>query len=109
MARIWHIFQDMKQTESLDLIKIEDKYSLSEEEIAARAMEVAIERASINGWKVSSVNKRSDSPIKHGEYLRYEFEVFGEIISSSKDSDPKDQSQSSIPAKVAARPADLDL
>lgn len=95
--------------EHLDLIKIEDKYDLPEEEILTRAMDVANERALINGWKVASVNKKSEGPVKHGEYLRYEFEVFGEIISSSKDSDSKDQSQSSVPSKVAARPADLDL
>ncbi len=76
----------MNNLELLDVIMIEDKYKLPESEIWNRVTDIATEEAMLNSWQVSSINKRANSPIKSGDYLRYEYEIYGQAISMTNKS-----------------------
>lgn len=99
----------MDELEQLDIITIEDKYNLPEAEILDRVTDIVTERASLNGWQVSSI-KKVNSPIKSGEYLRYEYGVYGKVVNITKDPDSRDKTEESTSDGFAAqRNAHLDL
>ena len=96
--------------QQLDVILIEDKYGLSEQEIWIRVADIVAEKASFGGWKVSSIVKKNEHPVKLGEFLRYEYNIFGEVVTASVDiGDVNNVTNSSDTNGVAAGPVDLDL
>ena len=76
----------MDNLELLDIITIEDKYRLPESKIWNRVTDIANEEATLNNWQVSSINKKTGSLIKSGDYLRYEYEVYGQAINMTNKS-----------------------
>lgn len=98
----------MNDIELLDVITMEDKYKLPESEILDRVTDIADEEAMLNSWQVSSINKKASSPIKSGDYLRYEYEVYGHttinMLTESFESGKKAEKSS---GEFAARESSL--
>ena len=99
----------MGELEQLDVIKIEDKYGLSEEEIRVRVSDIAAEKSTINGWQILSIKKMENHTVKIGEYIRHEYEILGKADAASSESESKNTSYGQSPDDMAAKPIDVEL
>ena len=97
----------MDNLELLDVITIEDKYRLPESEIWNRVTDITNEEATLNNWQVSSINKKTGSPIKSGDYLRYEYEVYGQAINMTNKSLGSSEKMETTSDEFVARESSL--
>lgn len=94
----------MESAKKLDIITIEDKFSLSNSQIYERAIEIAQSRGFENGWEVSEV--RTSGPTQQvGGINIHRFDVFGFESSESGTRDKDQRSASEITGKTAAAPS----
>jgi hypothetical protein len=67
----------MTTGKKLDSFTLRDKFNLPQAEIVREARVASERRATIAGWNVSEVLPSTTPPTEEGEYICYEFDIYG--------------------------------